>query len=262
MQITQNRQVTSFNSVPEILVPKRSEDQLLPSKAPTARPAVSPHPTPPAPQPEGVHVAQPWSFKAPNYGKWERVDVSYLERNGYAGVYFDRLRDAQHIPPQSAAGEYRDYCCGPNSLARAAILLGRNVGDVNALYRNFKYNGIGPWRFGPDPLQMKEALEKNGAFHGIAVGALRVDRWNDFMKHLDWHVAQAKTPFLALLVHSQTSMHWVNVVALSPDRQYCVILDTSGALFRVSLEELHAELDKDKTLAPVLSKLNGVRFWP
>ena len=241
-------------------LPAQSEDPLEPPRRPQAAPVIGTLAALATPGSAGA--SRLLALKGANYGKWQGVSVDDLEREGYAGVHFDRLRAAQMVPQQSEAGEYKNIGCGPNSIARAAILMGRSVGDVNALYRNFHYNGVGPFRFGPDPLQMKDALEKDNAFRGIGVAATRVDHWGDFLAQLEWHVAQAKTPFMALLVFGQTSMHWLNIVALSPDRKHCVVLDTDGKLYRMPMEELHAVLQKDKTVAPALSKLNGVRFFP
>lgn len=260
MQITNTVSSTSMPYFSGLHLPPQNGDQVLPLRSVQGTRVIGPRSALPAPGHAGSSKAVP--FKGPNYNKWHVVSVSDLEQGGYAGVHFDRLREAIKVPPQSDGGEYSSICCGPNSVARAAILMGRSVGDVNALYRNFRYNGVGAWRFGPDPLQMKEALEKDDAFRGIGVAATRVDNWGDIIAQLYWHVAEAKTPFMALFVYSQMAMHWVNVVALSPDRQSCVILDTNGTLYRLPMEELHALLQKDKTVAPVLSKLNGVRFFP
>ena len=68
--------------------------------------------------------------------------------------------------------------------------MGRNVGDVNNYYKGFIYNNVPGARFGPDPGQMQEFLQRDPAFSGIGVIATRVGRWDEFAAHLEFHVGR------------------------------------------------------------------------
>ena len=194
------------------------------------------------------------------HGGWKWTSLRKLQNDGYQLLPTPAIEAAQRVTPQRYLGELASWCCGPNSAARAAALLGRGVGDLRAFIQACPASVSLPGaKVGPDPRMLRDYLKRQGAFAGLPVHCHLFGRWADTARCINESL-DAGRPYVALLVFGQFSMHWVCVVGRHAASDSVAILDTDGELYTMMYEELHTEMLCDVPVHFGLDRYNGVAF--
>jgi hypothetical protein len=191
-------------------------------------------------------------------GPWAMVDAGLLQRASL------------DIPPQRDMGVNESWGCGPNSSARAAILLGSSIlhwGDfVDNCPRTFGLPaGIPePWpKVGPAPESLAEYLGHCGEFQNYWPRSTGESNWSDMLCHFRYQVGVQHRPMIVLLSMTMASQHYVCLVGIDESRERAVLLNTSGILYETTLDDLRYRMEASETwghAARQFDTYNAVRF--
>src|SRR5271163_1369450 len=142
-----------------------------------------------------------------------------------------------------------EWGCGPNSSARAAILLNAHIGNwvwfVDHCPRTFGLPlGIPEpwWKVGPAPESLAEYLGKCSELHNFWPRSAGESDWNAMLAHFKHHLKGCR-PVIVLLSLEMARQHYVCVVEIDESRQCAAVLNTDGALFEAPLDDLKNRMD-------------------
>jgi len=162
-----------------------------------------------------------------------------------------------------------EWGCGPNSSARAAILLNAHIGNwvwfVDHCPRTFGLPlGIPEpwWKVGPAPESLAEYLGKCSELHNFWPRSAGESDWNAMLAHFKHHLKGCR-PVIVLLSLEMARQHYVCVVEIDESRQCAAVLNTDGALFEAPLDDLKNRMDATGTwghLAHQFDIYNAIRF--
>lgn len=155
-----------------------------------------------------------------------------------------------NVQPQAAMEKDASWSCGPNSVCRAAAMLGLPVDHSLAVKfvrespRAFAHVDIGP--------RPKDLASHARRFFSAAPAEAQdndntrdAQNWVTFVEKARREL-QCQRPVTLLWAISNTQMHWINIVA-SQGTDQVVILDTNGGLYEFVWEDLHHLADKKGT---------------
>jgi hypothetical protein len=170
------------------------------------------------------HLWHPW----PDY-------VAASARGTTCMVAPKRVHETILCVPQQT----QSWTCGVNSAARFAAMLGQSIKHYHA-YRNAapKYGGGIIPNIGPNPEGLKNHLCRQSELQGTQLEQKCHVRFHGVWEAMIDSVNRGR-PALALLMNSQTQMHWVTLVGKIDNNWW--YMDTNHRLYEIpgGDEEMH-----------------------
>ena len=176
----------------------------------------------------------------------------YQQYNGHLMVEPWRLQVARdRVPVQRET-----WTCGANSGARFAAMLGSPIVHYYAYMDGMPSYGGGLFpRLGGNPEKLRDHLNNASELFGTETRQICNVKfgpiWQGFIDSLELH-----RPALALLMNSETSMHWVTIVGYVNDKFW--YMNTDDAIYEIPGEDLHRWMNMGNCWA---QKLNFVERY-
>jgi hypothetical protein len=207
----------------------------------------------------------------PNYMEvGARATKEQVTAGAWKSVCVSRIHGAiQGVQSQREMGGDAVWGCGPNSAARAAEMLGRPIGNrkyfIEHCPRSFTLplSVPTPWpKVGPDPEALTSYLWKCSEFTDFWPRLTKEDNWDDMMRHFRHHLEGGR-PMIVLLSLGKALQHYVCLIGLNEAQSRAALLDTSGLIIILSLDNLKHSMNAMDTwghFGGKFSRYNGIRF--
>jgi hypothetical protein len=198
-----------------------------------------------------------------------RVDDMESQRSWVMVNSASLRRTLAEVPRQFTMGDNASWGCGPNSSARAAMLLNNPIIDWNSFVEHcprtfaLPFGVSTPWpKVGPAPQPLADYLDNRSELQGFWVRAAHESGWDEMMEHLRYHLQHGR-PVIILLSLEAALQHYVCAVGLDESRQRVAVLNTDGILREATVTDLCARMDAAGTWGYVggqFSRYNAIRF--